>query len=52
MDENIVDVGLLLNDLKDFYVWKTYVNSPNFVSEWVKNRDELLKSIQRPNMSK
>jgi|VirMetMinimDraft_7_1064189.scaffolds.fasta_scaffold00214_36 hypothetical protein len=52
MDENIIDVGLLLKDLKDFYIWKTYVNNPNFVSEWIKDREELLNSIPRPTMSK
>ena len=49
MDEKI---GLLLKDLKDFYIWKVFVNDKNFISKWMKNREEFLKTIPRPTMSK
>jgi len=49
MDEKI---GLLLKDLKDFYIWKVFANDKNFISKWLTNREELLKSIPRPTMSK
>ncbi len=47
-----IDIGMLLNDLKDFYVWKVFANDKDFVSKWVKDREGLLKSVQRPSMSK
>ena len=52
MDDEIIDVGKLLNDLKDFYVWKQFANDKEFVSKWVRDREGLLESITRPTMSK
>ena len=42
----------LLEDLKDFYIWKQFVNDPEFVNKWVKDREELLKTIKRPTLYK
>lgn len=42
----------LLEDLKDFYIWKQFVNDPEFVNKWVKDREELLKTIARPTLYK
>ena len=42
----------LLEDLKDFYIWKRYINDPKFIEDWTKNRDGVLKSVQRSSMSK
>lgn len=42
----------LLEDLKDFYIWKQFVNDPEFVNKWVKDREELLKTIERPTLYK
>jgi hypothetical protein len=47
-----IDTGMLLNDLKDFYVWKVFANDKDFVSKWIKDREGLLKSVPRPSMSK
>jgi len=47
-----IDTGMLLNDLKDFYVWKVFTNDKDFVSKWIKDREGLLKSVHRPSMSK
>ena len=52
IDEGGIDTGLLLKDLKDFYIWKQFVNDKNFLNKWIRNREELLKSIPRPTMSK
>lgn len=49
---DFIDTGLLLNDLKDFYIWKVYVNDNEFISKWRTNREEFLKTIPRPTMSK
>ena len=49
MDERI---GQLLKDLKDFYIWKVFANDKDFISKWMKNREEFLKTITRPTMSK
>ena len=46
------DINTLLEDLKDFYVWKEYKNNPNFINEYKNNREETLKNVIRPMMSK
>ena len=40
----------LLEDLKDFYVWKTYINDSEFITRWTENRDEVLKNIPRSKL--
>ena len=40
----------LLEDLKDFYVWKAYINNPEFINQWTENRDKVLKSIPRSKL--
>jgi len=40
----------LLEDLKDFYVWKVYTSDPDFVNKWIDNRDEALKNIPRSKL--
>ena len=40
----------LLEDLKDFYIWKVYINDPSFIARWTENRDEVLKDIPRPKL--
>ena len=52
IDQEGIDVGLLLTDIKDFYVWKQFRNDKEFVSKWINNREELLKSVPRSAMSK
>lgn len=47
-----INISLLLEDLKDFYVWKYFKNNEDFLTEWVKNREELIKSVPRSLMSK
>lgn len=47
-----LNINLLLEDLKDFYVWKHFKNNKDFLTEWVKNREELIKSVPRSSMSK
>jgi len=47
-----IDTGLLLNDLKDFYIWKRFANDTDFTKKWIEDRDTLLDSIPRPTMSK
>ena len=47
-----LDIGLLLGDLRDFYVWKQFRNDKEFVSKWINNREELIKSVPRSTMSK
>lgn len=47
-----IDIGLLLNDLKDFYVWKEFKNDNNFVMKWMEDREGLIKSVPRSTMSK
>ena len=47
-----VDVAMLLKDLKDFYVWKQFINDKEFIRKWIDNRDELIKSVPRSAMSK
>lgn len=42
----------LLEDLKDFYIWKEFANDPNFVKKWREDRDGLLKTITRPTLYK
>tara|TARA_Y100001958_G_C21242277_1_gene570556 strand:- start:1813 stop:1968 length:156 start_codon:yes stop_codon:yes gene_type:complete len=42
----------LLEDLKDFYIWKQFINDPDFVTKWVEDRDGLLKTITRPTLYK
>ena len=42
----------LLKDLRDFYVWKEWVNNPNFRENYFKNREEALKNVPRSRMSK
>ena len=41
-----------LKDLRDFYVWKEWVNNPNFQKNYFKNREEALKNVPRSRMSK
>jgi len=45
-----VDIAMLLRDLKDFYIWKQFVNDPEFIYKWINDRDELLASIPRPTL--
>jgi len=47
-----VDIAMLLKDLKDFYVWKQFINDKEFIRKWIDNRDELIKSVPRSAMSK
>ena len=42
----------LLEDLKDFYIWKRYINDPKFIEDWTNDRDGVLESVQRSSMSK
>lgn len=49
---DFIDSGQLLTDLKDFYIWKVFVNDPHFLSKWIKDREGLLKTIPRSTMSK
>ena len=49
---DISTINDLLEDLKDFYIWKQFVNDPEFVNKWVKDREELLKTIERPTLYK
>ena len=46
------EIDILLEDLKDFYVWKQFRNDKEFVSKWINNREELIKSVPRSTMSK
>ena len=52
IDQEGVDIGLLLTDLKDFYIWKQFANDKGFLNKWIRDRDALLESIPRPTMSK
>ena len=47
-----VDIGLLLEDLKDFYVWKEFKNDKDFIRNWINDRDKVIKSVPRSMMSK
>lgn len=47
-----VDIGLLLEDLKDFYVWKEFKNNKDFISKWIDDREGVIKSVPRSMMSK
>jgi len=49
---NLSNTELLLSDLKDFYIWKVYVNDKDFISKWNEDREGLLKTISRPTMSR
>jgi hypothetical protein len=42
----------LLEDLKDFYIWKQYINNPKFIEEYIEDRESVLSNIPRPFMSK
>ena len=46
------NIEQLLEDLKDFYIWKVYANDDNFISNYLKNRDKTLANIPRSRMSK
>lgn len=52
MDNNKLNMEQLLEDLKDFYVWKAYINDNNFISSYFENRDETLAKVPRSRMSK
>ena len=52
IDQDGIDIGLLLTDIKDFYIWKQFTNDKGFLSKWIRDREGLLKSIPRPTMSK
>ena len=52
MDNNKLNMEQLLEDLKDFYIWKAYANDDNFISNYLKNRDETLAKVPRSRMSK
>ena len=52
MDNNKLNMEQLLEDLKDFYVWKAYANDNNFISNYLKNRDKTLANVPRSRMSK
>ena len=41
-----VDIGLLLEDLKDFYVWKEFKNNKDFIRKWIDDREGVIKSVQ------
>ena len=41
-----------LKDLRDFYVWKEWVNNHNFQENYFKKREEALKNVPRSRMSK
>ena len=41
-----VDIGLLLEDLKDFYVWKEFKNNKDFIRKWIDDREWVIKSVQ------
>lgn len=45
-----MDIQQLLEDLKDFYVWKQYVNDPDFINKWKKDRNKVLEGIPRPTL--
>ena len=45
-------VNQLLEDLKDFYIWKQFANDPNFVKKWSEDRQALLDTIARPTLYK
>ena len=47
---NISRYQTLLEDLKDFYVWKAYINDSEFITRWTENRDEVLKSVPRSKL--
>jgi len=47
-----VDIGLLLEDLKDFYVWKEFKNNKDFISKWIDDREQTINSVPRSMMSK
>ena len=47
-----LDIAMLLKDLKDFYVWKQFVNDKEFIRKWIDDRDELIRSVPRSAMSK
>ena len=46
------DDRLLLDDIKDFYVWKQFINDPEFEKKWEKDRGEVLKNVDRPKLYK
>jgi hypothetical protein len=52
IDQDGIDIGLLLTDIKDFYIWKQFANDKDFIKKWIKDRDGLLESIPRSSMSK
>jgi len=45
-----MDYDLLLEDLKDFYVWKQYCNDSDFEKKWSADREAFLKTIPRPTL--
>jgi len=47
-----VDIGLLLEDLKDFYVWKEFKNNKDFIRKWIDDRERTINSVPRSMMSK
>ena len=47
-----IDIGLLIGDLKDFYVWKQFRNDKDFIKKWKEDRNGLLHSVPRSLMSK
>lgn len=47
-----VDVAMLLNDLKDFYVWKQFTNDKDFIHKWMKDRKQLIESVPRAPLYK
>jgi len=47
---NTARYQMLLEDLKDFYVWKAYINNPEFITQWAQNRDIVLKNIPRSKL--
>jgi hypothetical protein len=52
MTINMKEIDILLDDLKDFYVWKQFKNDDEFITKWIKNREELINSVPRSMMSK
>lgn len=47
-----VDVAMLLKDLKDFYVWKQFINDEDFIHKWIQDREQLIQSVPRAPLYK
>lgn len=47
-----IDIELLLEDLKDFYIWKEFKNNKDFIRKWIDDREGVITSVPRSMMSK